>query len=119
MSSWLYKQDTPRLAAVGIPYFSFSIPWTRVVSLGTAGPPLNQRALDHYEDVVEFCHQDGITPLVTLNHFNISDGIQFTPPEYPETFLYYAKQILTRFDDRVPCWITVVRPFPILETLME
>jgi uncharacterized Rmd1/YagE family protein len=42
MSYYLYKQDIARLAAIGIPYFSFSISWTRIVpfshQLSRTGP---------------------------------------------------------------------------------
>lgn len=49
MNYYLYKQDIARLAALGIPYYSFSISWTRIVPFGEAGSPINQAGLDHYE----------------------------------------------------------------------
>lgn len=53
MNYYLYKQDIARLAAIGIPFYSFSISWSRVVPFGTAGSPVNKQAIAHYEDVIK------------------------------------------------------------------
>lgn len=86
MNYWLYKQDIARLAAIGVPNYSFSISWTRIVPFGKAGSPINEEGLRHYEDVIETCLQYGIRydegtavcvmiitdlidrPIVTLTH---------------------------------------------------
>ncbi|RDW80332.1 hypothetical protein BP5796_05030 [Coleophoma crateriformis] len=110
MNYFLYKQDILRLAALGIPYYSFSIAWPRIVPFGKEGSPINQQALDHYEEVIDFCLENGVTPVVTLVHF---DYPLLTPPTsdtFPAHFLYYAKQVLTRFADRVPIWVTFNEP---------
>lgn len=70
MNYFLYKQDIARLAAIGIPYYSFSIAWSRVVPFGVAGSPVNTEALDHYDDVINTCLEYGITPIVTLLHID-------------------------------------------------
>jgi beta-glucosidase/6-phospho-beta-glucosidase/beta-galactosidase len=41
MFYYLYKQDIERLAAIGIPYLCFSIPWTQGVPFGVAGSEVN------------------------------------------------------------------------------
>jgi hypothetical protein len=46
---YLYKQDIERLAAIGVKYYSFSIPWTRILPFAVPGSPVNQQAIDHYE----------------------------------------------------------------------
>ncbi|KAL2349972.1 beta-glucosidase [Cryomyces antarcticus] len=98
MQYLLYKQDIARIAALGIPYYSFTISWTRIVPFGEVGSPINQPGLDHYEDVIETCLSYG--PL----------HLQFNSTSFPDAFLYYAKQVMTRFSDRVPYWVTLNEP---------
>lgn len=57
MNYYLYKQDIARLAAIGIPYYSFSISWTRIVPFGEVGSPINEPGLQHYEELIETCLQ--------------------------------------------------------------
>ena len=106
----LYKQDIARLAAIGIPYYSFSISWTRIVPFGDPGSPINQPGLDHYNDVINTCLQHGVTPVITLAHGDQPLHLQFNDTRFPEAFLYFSKQVLTRFADRVPIWVTLNEP---------
>ncbi|PQE30856.1 beta-glucosidase A protein [Rutstroemia sp. NJR-2017a WRK4] len=110
MHYFLYKQDIARLAALGVPYYSFSISWTRVMPFGVADSPVNTQALDHYEDLIKICYDYGIIPVATLVHADNPVGIFDDLDAYPAHFLYYAKQIMTRFADRVPIWFTLNEP---------
>ena len=107
MNYFLYKQDIARLAAMGIPYYSFSISWSRIVPFGIAGSPLNIEALEHYEDVISTCLQHGIKPIVTLFHFDLPISVDIDDPEFATHFLYYAKAVMARYADRVQIWVTV------------
>ena len=110
MFYYLYKQDIERLAAIGIPYLCFSIPWTRVVPFGIAGSPVNTEALDHYDDLINTAIAKGITPIVTILHYDLPTSVPYSDPNFSEHFLYYAKQIVTRYADRVPYWVSVNEP---------
>jgi beta-glucosidase/6-phospho-beta-glucosidase/beta-galactosidase len=110
MNYFLYKQDIARLAALGVPYYSFSISWSRVVPFGVAGSPINTQALEHYEDVISTCLEYGVTPIVTLMHVDNPALVSPEDASLREHFLYYAKQVMTRFADRVPIWITFNEP---------
>jgi beta-glucosidase/6-phospho-beta-glucosidase/beta-galactosidase len=113
MNYYLYKQDIARLAAMGVPHYSFSIAWSRVVPFGKAGTPVNQQALDHYEDLVATCLEYGVTPIVTLNHADIpAAGVNSSGDitEFVDDFMYYAKEVTTRLADRVPMWFTFNEP---------
>ena len=68
MNYYVYKQDIARLAAIGIPNYSFSISWTRIVPFGEVGSPINTAGLEHYEDLINTCIEYGIRPIVTLSH---------------------------------------------------
>lgn len=106
MNYFLYKQDILRLAAIGMEHYSFGISWPRVVPFGVANSPINQEALDHYDDLINVCIENGITPIVTLVHFDYPLNAPTTSDTFIEDYEYYAKQVLTRFADRVPIWIT-------------
>lgn len=110
MNYFLYKQDIRRLAALGVPYYSFSISWSRVVPFGVANSPINTQALEHYEDVINTCLEYGVTPIVTLMHIDNPALVSPEDASLREHFLYYAKQVMTRFADRVPVWITFNEP---------
>jgi len=107
MAYYLYKQDIARLAAIGVPYYSFSISWTRVVPFGEVGSPINTPGLEHYDDVIDTCLQHGIQPIVTLSHDDAPLNLTYLDSRFPEAFLYYAKQAMTRYSDRVSHWITL------------
>lgn len=106
MNYWLYKQDIARLAAIGIPYYSFSISWTRIVPFGFANTPINQPGLDHYDDVINTCLEYGITPIVTLIHGDYPFNVTYDADAFVESFMYYAKQVITRYGDRLQHIVT-------------
>lgn len=110
MNYLLYKQDITRLAAIGIPFYSFSISWTRIVPFGIAGSPVNTQGLEHYDDVINTCLEHGITPIVTLLHVDYPLLTVIDSASFRDDFLYYAKQVLTRYADRVPIWFTMNEP---------
>lgn len=110
MNYWLYKQDIARLAAIGMPYYSFSVSWTRVVPFGEAGSPTNMPGLAHYDDLIQTCLDYGITPIVTLSHDDVPLSIPYEDPRFADAFLYYAKQVMTRYGDRVSHWVTLNEP---------
>lgn len=110
MHYFLYKQDIARLAAIGIPYYSFSISWSRIVPFGVAGSPINRQGLDHYDDLINTCLEYGITPIVTLNHADMPTSVSQDIDSLPSHFLYYAKVAMTHYADRVPYWVTFNEP---------
>ncbi|KAI5370867.1 putative glycoside hydrolase family 1, glycoside hydrolase superfamily [Septoria linicola] len=110
MNYYLYKQDIARLAAIGVPYYSFSIAWTRIVPFGIAGSPINQAGLDHYDDLLNTCLEYGIQPIVTLTHADPPLNHSYNAPDFADSFLYYAKEVMTRYSDRVSHWVTLNEP---------
>lgn len=110
MNYYLYKQDIARLAAMGVPYYSFSISWSRILPFGVSSSPVNQQAIDHYDDVINTCLKYGITPMVTLWHFDTPLKVDFDDDSMIDDFVYYAKVVMTHFADRVPIWQTFNEP---------
>lgn len=125
---FLYKQDIQRLAAMGVKYYSFSIPWTRILPFALPGTPVNQEGIDHYNDLINTVIDAGMQPIVTLIHFDspwvFVSGHNFTAtPDFGasnggyqnetfvDAFVNYAKIVLAHYADRVPIWVTFNEPF--------
>ncbi|KAI0515464.1 glycoside hydrolase [Xylaria bambusicola] len=125
---FLYKQDIRRLAAMGVKYYSFSIPWARILPFTLPGTPVNQQAVDHYDDLINEVLDAGMLPIVTLFHFDSpwtfvsSDNFTATPDfgsknggyqneTFVDAFVNYAKIVLTHYSDRVPIWVTFNEPW--------
>ena len=61
--------DIARIAALGVPYYSISISWSRIFPFGKG--PINELALAHYDDVIDTCLQYSVKPIVTLYHWDL------------------------------------------------
>ncbi|KAI5803053.1 glycoside hydrolase [Geopyxis carbonaria] len=124
---YLYKQDIERLAAMGVKYYSFSIPWTRILPFALPGTPVNKAGLAHYDDLINTVLAAGMQPVVTLIHFDtplqfLHGDNQTAKPDlgynnggfhnttFADAFVNYGKIVFTHFADRVPVWVTFNEP---------
>jgi beta-glucosidase/6-phospho-beta-glucosidase/beta-galactosidase len=108
---YLYRQDFARLAALGIPWFSMSISWSRIFPFGRVGSPVNEQGVAHYDDVFMSMLEYGIKPAVTLYHWDTPLALHnaygaWTSEQIVEDFINYAIFIISRYDDYVPIWYT-------------
>ncbi|PHH64217.1 hypothetical protein CDD81_4831 [Ophiocordyceps australis] len=126
---YYYKQDIERMAAMGVRHFSFSIPWTRILPFALPGTPVNQAAIEHYNDMIDFIIEKGMTPIITLLHFdtplqffaaNLSSVAAsgmlgfgngaYQNQSFPDAFVNYARIVMAHYADRVPIWFTFNEP---------
>lgn len=131
---YLYKQDIERIASMGVSYYRFSIPWTRILPFVLPGTPVNEQGLAHYDDLINFVLEKGMLPAVVLHHTdsplefytNISSipimpgtGIGYTDSgfqlsynnvSFQDAFVNYGKIVMIHFADRVPIWWTFNEP---------
>jgi beta-glucosidase len=61
-----YPEDVAALGGLGYNAYRFSLEWSRIEP---EPGYFSRAALDHYKRMVACCHEHGITPIVTLNHF--------------------------------------------------
>ncbi|KAI0454305.1 hypothetical protein F5B21DRAFT_504410 [Xylaria acuta] len=125
---FLYKHDIQRLAAMGVKYYNFSIPWARILPFTLPRTPVNQEGIDHYDDLINTVLDAGMQPIVTLFHFDspwvfVSNDNFTAKPDFGaknggyqnetfvDAFVNYAKIVLTHYADRVPIWVTFNEPF--------
>ncbi|KAJ8507773.1 hypothetical protein ONZ45_g9889 [Pleurotus djamor] len=104
----LYKEDVARISALGINAHSFSVSWSRVLPFGTSGSPVNDLALRHYSDVVDYHLVNGVEPVVTLFHWDTPLSLVayyggFTSPKIVDDFVHMniSGEIAFKNDDYV------------------
>jgi len=62
-----YRADIAMLAELGFNSYRFSIEWARIEP---EEGEFSYAVLDHYRDMLNACHEHGITPIVTYHHFS-------------------------------------------------
>ncbi|KAJ7251123.1 glycoside hydrolase family 1 protein [Mycena haematopus] len=112
---FLYKEDVVRVAALGVNAHSFSISWARIFPFGTADSPVNQEAIDHYSDLINYHIQNGVAPVATLFHWDTPLALSayyggFTSPKVVDDFIHYAKTVFAAYNGRVKTWYTFNEP---------
>ncbi|KAJ7176777.1 glycoside hydrolase superfamily [Mycena filopes] len=95
---YLYKEDVVRVASLGVNAHSFSISWARIFPFAVANSPVNQKAIDHYSDLINYHMQNGVAPVATLFHWDTPLALAayyggFTSPEVVDDFIHYAKTV--------------------------
>ncbi len=63
-----YAEDIALFAEMGFSVFRFSIAWSRIFPNGDELEP-NEEGLAFYDRVLDECEKHGITPLVTISHY--------------------------------------------------
>src|SRR4051812_35538217 len=68
-----WQDDVDLLAELGMNSYRFATAWSRVVPDGRGR--VEPRALDHYERFVDALLEKGITPVLTLNHWDMPEAL--------------------------------------------
>lgn len=107
-----YKEDVALMKQLGLKAYRFSINWARVIPGGIG--KVNEAGLDFYDKLVDELLQNGITPYVTLFHWDYPDALfklgGWLNPASSDWFAEYAKVIVNRLSDRVKHWMTLNEP---------
>jgi beta-glucosidase len=107
-----YKEDIALMRTLGAQAYRFSISWSRVLPEGRGKP--NQRGFDFYNCLIDELLAAGITPFVTLFHWDLPQALQdrggFTNRDIAGWFSEYAVETAGRLGDRVKHWIMLNEP---------
>lgn len=107
-----YEEDILLLKAMNIPHFRFSLSWPRILPDGCG--TLNQLGVDFYNRVIDFCLECGITPWVTLYHWDLPQALEdkggWTNRAILDWFEDYVNICATLFGDRVKHWMVLNEP---------
>ncbi len=107
-----YEQDIPLLNQIGVNAYRFSISWPRVMPAGVGA--VNKKGLDFYDRLVDGLLAAGITPWVTLFHWDFPYDLfirgGWLSPDSPAWFEEYVTAVVRRLSDRVQNWVTLSDP---------
>jgi beta-glucosidase len=106
-----YPEDVGLLAELGLNAYRFSLEWSRIepepgfISLAE---------LDHYKRMIETCLNQGVTPVVTYNHFTLPRWVAarggWTGRDVPDRFAEFAGRATEHFGDLLSWVCTLNEP---------
>ncbi|MFJ4735915.1 GH1 family beta-glucosidase [Streptomyces sp. NPDC088770] len=107
-----WREDVALMGRLGVNAYRLSIAWPRVLPDGDG--PVNPKGLDFYDELIDGLLAAGITPSVTLYHWDLPQALQdrggWPERETAEHFAAYASVVAERLGDRVSHWTTLNEP---------
>ncbi|MEK4513266.1 GH1 family beta-glucosidase [Paenibacillus sp. FSL K6-2524] len=107
-----YKEDVQLMKEIGLQAYRLSISWPRVLPDGTGR--INEKGLDFYDRLIDELLENGITPYVTLFHWDYPHELfkkgGWLNPDSSDWFVEYTRVIADRLSDRVTNWFTQNEP---------
>lgn len=107
-----YREDIALMKNLGIKAYRFSLNWARILPEGIGS--VNQKAIDMYRDMILTMKENGITPYITLFHWEFPQALYerggWTNPDVVEWFGEYAKVVAENFGDLCEYFITINEP---------
>lgn len=108
----LWKKDIALMKRIGLQSYRFSLSWPRILPAGRG--KVNQKGLDFYSKLVDGLLDAGITPFVTLYHWDLPQALEdeggWAVRSTAEAFADYANIVSRALGDRVKNWITHNEP---------
>lgn len=108
-----WEQDVGLMSSLGLSAYRFSVSWSRAQPEGSG--PFNQVGLDFYRRLLDTLGEHGITPAVTLYHWDLPQALEdkggWTERETAKRFADYASGIVNALGDRAKLWITLNEPW--------
>ncbi|MFD4791057.1 GH1 family beta-glucosidase [Streptomyces sp. NPDC058459] len=107
-----WRDDLGLLRQLGVDMYRLSVAWPRVVPGGDG--PVNAKGLAFYDELTDALLEAGITPSVTLYHWDLPQVLQdrggWPERDTAEHFAAYASAVAERLGDRVTHWATLNEP---------
>ena len=108
----LMADDVALMASLGLHAYRFSVAWPRIRPDGGAANPAG---LDFYERLVDTLLGQGITPWLTLYHWDLPQKLEeaggWTNRDTAYRFAEFTSSVTERLADRVAHWTTLNEPW--------
>ncbi|SDT69247.1 GH1 family beta-glucosidase [Jiangella sp. DSM 45060] len=108
-----WADDVELIASLGLNAYRFSVGWSRILPDGRGR--VEQRGLDHYERFVDALLARGVTPVLTLNHWDMPQALMadggWVARSCVDAFAELTTAVADRLADRVEWWITQNEPW--------
>ena len=104
-----WQEDIALMQELGMKAYRFSVAWSRIFPDGDGS--INEKGLAFYDRVIDALLEAGITPLLTLYHFDLPYALVekyngWEDRRCVEAFARYAEICFRRFGDRISIWQT-------------
>ncbi|KAH8829764.1 intracellular family 1 beta glucosidase [Flagelloscypha sp. PMI_526] len=111
-----WREDIALLKSYGVNSYRFSLAWSRIIPLGGRKDPVNDEGVSYYRTFLEELVKNGITPCVTLCHFDLPQMLHeryggWLSRESIDDFSHYAQICFEAYGDLVKHWITFNEPW--------
>ncbi|MDR2228407.1 MAG: beta-glucosidase [Flavobacteriaceae bacterium] len=107
-----YIDDLYLMHSMNIRNYRFSVSWSRILPEGTG--QINQAGIDFYNKLIDFSLELGITPWVTLYHWDLPHSLEvkggWTNRDVKDWFGDYVAICVKSFGDRVKNWMVLNEP---------
>lgn len=107
-----YRDDVDLMRQLNLDTYRFSIAWPRVMPDGVTIDP---RGINFYSDLVDALIEAGITPWVTLYHWDLPQALEdqggWRNRRTAYLFADYARAVFEHLGDRVKIWTTLNEPW--------
>jgi beta-glucosidase len=113
-----FDEDFALMASLGVRNYRLSIAWPRIYPQGDG--EVNEAGLDFYHRLFASMARHGITPWVTLFHWDLPQALEdrggWTARTTVDAFARYADTVVKEFRHQVKNWITLneIRCFTLL-----
>jgi beta-glucosidase len=113
-----FDEDFALMASLGVRHYRLSISWPRIYPKGDG--ELNRAGVDFYHRLLESLGRHGITPWVTLFHWDLPQALEdrggWTSRATVDAFAAYADTVVREYGSVVRNWITLneIRCFTLL-----
>ncbi len=108
-----YLKDIKLMKELGVNSYRMSLDWSRIIPDGTGA--VNEKALAHYDVLIDDLLAAGIEPFVTLYHFDYPNVLMqkggWGNPEMENWFINYATTVIKRYGNKVKKFITFNEPY--------
>ncbi len=108
-----WESDVALLREMGVRAYRFSVAWPRILPDGVGR--INPAGLDFYDRLVDRLLAEGITPFVTLYHWDLPQALQdrggWGSRDTIDAFVTYTDIVAKRLGDRVKHWMTHNEPW--------
>jgi beta-glucosidase len=108
-----YPEDVALMKHLGLDAYRFSVAWPRILPEGCGA--VNEAGLGFYDRLVDTLLEAGITPTITLYHWDLPQTLQdaggWPARTTAEAFVDYADAVTRALGDRVKHWMTLNEPW--------
>lgn len=104
-----FREDFALMRALGVRHYRLSLAWPRIFPQGDGS--VNAAGLAYYHRLFEAMQEAGITPWVTLFHWDLPQALEerggWTNRATADAFARYADTVVQAFAGQVKNWITL------------